>query len=120
MSGWSRTTKPSADKTIPEAEIFGVDADEMSQTDGPQHAGWVRRREIGASRVVYETLVAMSQPPIDLTSDDDTEFPGGVTPTATATNTPTPTNTATPTATATNTPTPTVTATNTATPTATV
>lgn len=112
MSGWSRTTKPSADKTIPEAEIFGVDGAEMAQTDGPQHAGWVRRREIGATRVVYETLVAMSQPPIDLTSDDDTEFPGGVTlaptptPTVTPTATPTPTATATPTPTETPTPTP--------------
>lgn len=83
MSSWSRTVKPSADNTIPEEEIFGVDSAEMAQTNGPQHAGWVRRREIGASRVVYETLVAMKNAPVE--TDDNTEFPGGITTTSTTT-----------------------------------
>ena len=96
MSGWSRTVKPSADKTIPEAEIFGVDGDEISQTDGPAHVGWVRRKEIG-TRVVYETLVAMKTPPLD-DGSDDTEFPGGISTTTTSTST---TTTAAPTTTTT-------------------
>ena len=98
MSGWSRTTKPSADKTIPEAEIFGVDGDEIAQTEGPAHVGWVHRKEIGTSRVVYETLVAMKTPPVE-DSGDDTEFPGGITTTTTAA--PTTTTTAAPTTTTT-------------------
>jgi hypothetical protein len=85
MSGWSRTDKPDADKTIPAGEIFGVDSDEMTETPGPAHAGWVRRREIGSTgRVVYETLVAMKNPPVE-DSGDDTEFPGGITTTAATT-----------------------------------
>lgn len=91
MSSWSRTVKPSADNTIPEEEIFGVDSAEMAQTNGPQHAGWVRRREIGASRVVYETLVAMKNAPVE--TDDNTEFPGGITTTSTTTTTSTSTTT---------------------------
>ena len=106
MSGWSRTVKPSADKTIPEGEIFGVDTDEISQTDGPAHVGWVRRKEVG-SRVVYETLVAMKSPPID-DGSDDTEFPGGITPAPTAAPTaaPTPAPTEAPTPAPTEAPTP--------------
>jgi hypothetical protein len=83
MSGWSRTVKPSADKTIPEEQIFGVDGDEIKQTKGPQHVGWVHRREIGDTRVVYETLVAMKTPPLE-DSADDAFFPGGITTTTTA------------------------------------
>jgi hypothetical protein len=109
MSGWSRTTKPSADKTIPEAEIFGVDSSEIAQTDGPSHVGWVRRKEIGATRVVYETLVAMKTPPLE-DSGDDTEFPGGNTTTTTTTAAPTTTTTAAPTTTTTAEPTTTTTA----------
>jgi len=76
MSGWSRTVKPSADTTIPANQIFGVDENEMAVTKGPQHAGWVRRRTVG-SRVLYETLVAMSTPPVE-DNADDTVFPDTV------------------------------------------
>jgi hypothetical protein len=70
MSGWSRTVKPSADKTIPANEIFGVDKTEIKVTPGLNHIGWVHRREIGENRVVYETLVAMKTPPVEDNADD--------------------------------------------------
>jgi len=94
MSGWSRTVKPSADKTIPAEEIFGVDGDEIKETVGPSHVGWVHRREIGENRVVYETLVAMKTPPLEDSTDDDF-FPGGITTTTTTTTTAAPTTTTT-------------------------
>lgn len=73
MSGWSRTTKPSADTTIPANQIFGVDGNEIAVTEGPAHTGWVRRRTVG-SRVLFETLVAMKTPPTE-DNADDTVFP---------------------------------------------
>lgn len=73
MSGWSRTTKPSADTTIPANQIFGVDRNEIAVTEGPAHTGWVRRRTVG-SRVLFETLVAMKTPPTE-DNADDTVFP---------------------------------------------
>ena len=42
MSGWSRTTKPSADKTIAANTIFGVDRNEITVTKVPSHVGWVK------------------------------------------------------------------------------
>ena len=76
MSGWSRTVAPSADTTKDPADIYGVDAKEIQVTDGPAHIGWVHRKEIG-SRVVYETLVAMKNPPVE-DNADDTVFPDTV------------------------------------------
>ena len=76
MSGWSRTTKPSADTTIPANQIFGVDGNEIAVTEGPAHTGWVRRRTVG-SRVLFETLVAMKTPPTE-DNADDTVFPDTV------------------------------------------
>lgn len=75
MSGWSRTTKPSADTTIAAANVFGVDVGEVGATPGVAGAGWVKRTVIG-SRVLYETLVAMKTPPSEnnLGTYDDTEF----------------------------------------------
>ena len=70
MSGWSRTDKPSADTTKDAADIYGVDAKEIKVTPGPQHAGWVYRKEVG-SRVLYETLVAMKTPPVEDNADDN-------------------------------------------------
>lgn len=69
MSGWSRTVKPSADTTIPSGNIYGVDADEIKATDGIPHIGWAARRVVG-SRVLWETLVAMKQPPTPDAADD--------------------------------------------------
>lgn len=76
MSGWSRTTKPSADTTKSAGDIYGVDGTEMQVTKGPQHAGWVHRKTAG-SRVMFETLVAMKQPPTE-DNADDTVFPDTV------------------------------------------
>lgn len=76
MSGWSRTTKPSADTTISSSDIYGVDEKEIVVTKGPQHIGWVRRRTVG-SRVLFETLVAMKQAPTE-NNADDTVFPDTV------------------------------------------
>jgi len=56
------------------AEVFGVDVAEMAVTKGPAHAGWVKRKQVG-SRVVYETLVAMSKNGITGDANDDTQFP---------------------------------------------
>jgi len=70
MSGWSRTVKPSADKTVAQANIFGVDRDEIKVTPGIEHVGWVARRQVG-SRVLWETLVAMKEPPTPDADDDD-------------------------------------------------
>jgi hypothetical protein len=60
------------------ANVYGVNAAEIAVTNGPQHAGWVKRMvSTGAggtgTRVRYETLVANS----GITSDaaDDTQFP---------------------------------------------
>jgi hypothetical protein len=69
MSGWSRTTKPSADKTIPANQIFGVDRTETALTPGVVQPGWVRRRTVG-NRVLHETLVAMKTPPVEDNADD--------------------------------------------------
>lgn len=76
MSGWSRTTKPSADTTKDANDIYGVDRKEIVVTKGPQHVGWVHRRTVG-SRVLYETLVAMKTPPVE-DNADDTVFPDTV------------------------------------------
>jgi hypothetical protein len=69
MSGWSRTVKPSADTTIASGNIYGVDADEIKVTPGISHVGWAARRQVG-SRVLWETLVAMKQPPTPDAEDD--------------------------------------------------
>lgn len=75
MSGWSRTTKPSADTTKSSSDIFAVDKAEIAVTKGPAHVGYVHRKTVG-SRVQYETLVAMKTPPTDTQiSGDDTQFP---------------------------------------------
>lgn len=73
MSGWSRTTKPSADTTKSAGDIYGVDEKEIAVTPGPQHIGWVHRKTAG-NRVMYETLVAMKQAPTE-DNADDTVFP---------------------------------------------
>lgn len=72
MSGWSRTTKPSANTVIPANDIFGVGADEAAVTAGIASPGWVSRRLVG-TRVLYETLVAMKTGPVEVA--DDTQFP---------------------------------------------
>ena len=74
MSGWSRTTKPSADTTINAANIFGVDGAEIKVTNGPAHVGWVRVLDSAGGRKRYETLVAMKTPPTE-NNADDTVFP---------------------------------------------
>jgi hypothetical protein len=56
------------------AQVFGVNDAEMAVTNGPAHAGWVKRKQIG-SRVVYETLVAMSKNGITGDANDDSQFP---------------------------------------------
>ena len=76
MSGWSRTVKPSADTTIASGNIYGVDADEIKVTPGITHVGWAARRQVG-SRVFWETLVAMKQPPTP-DADDDAVLPDTV------------------------------------------
>ena len=73
MSGWSRTTKPSADKTIDADTIYGVDRNEIAVTPIPSHVGWVKRTTVG-SRVKTEVLVAMKTPPVE-DNADDTVFP---------------------------------------------
>lgn len=70
MSGWSRTTKPSADTTIPSAEIFGVDTGEVAANVGIAQGGWVRKRTVG-TRTLYETLVAMKSGPTETADDAD-------------------------------------------------
>lgn len=72
MSGWSRTVKPSADTTIVDAAntVVGVDRTEIAVTDGIAHTGWVHRKEIGNTRVVWEVLVAMKDPPVEDDADD--------------------------------------------------
>ena len=78
MSGWSRTVKPSADKTIAANKIFAVDAKEIAVTPIPSHVGWVKRTTVG-NRVKTEVLVAMKTPPTDAqVTGDDTEFPDTV------------------------------------------
>ena len=69
MSGWSRTTKPSADKTIAANTIFGVDRNEIAVTPIPSHVGWVKRTTVG-QRVKTEVLVAMKTPPVEDNADD--------------------------------------------------
>ena len=76
MSAWSRTTKPSADKTIAENTIFGVDRNEIAVTPIPSHVGWVKRTTVG-NRVKTEVLVAMKTPPVE-DNADDTVFPDTV------------------------------------------
>lgn len=76
MSGWSRTTKPSADKTIAANTIFGVDRSEIAVTPIPSHVGWVKRTTVG-QRVKTEVLVAMKTPPTE-DNADDTVFPDTV------------------------------------------
>jgi hypothetical protein len=89
--------KPSADRTIPLAEIYGVDRTEarLIPVSAP---GWVRRRTVG-SRILYETLVAMKTPPVEDPADDDV-IPNTTTTTTTAAPTTT-TTTAAPTTTTT-------------------
>jgi hypothetical protein len=71
MSGWSRTTKPSANTVIPANQIFGVDVGEAAAVPGIASPGWVSRRLVG-TRVLYETLVAMKTGPDEVS--DDTEI----------------------------------------------
>lgn len=76
MSGWSRTTKPSADKTIDSANVvYGVDQFEVAANPGIAAPGWAVRRTVG-SRVIWETLVAMRTPPTE--GNDDTVLPDTV------------------------------------------
>jgi len=75
MPPFTRENKPTADKTIPQEEIFGVDREEMQFVNGVSSPGWVRRREIGNGRVVHETLVSMVTPPGDQGGADDDFFP---------------------------------------------
>ena len=70
MSSWSRTTKPSADKTVPADQIFGVDANEARATSGVANPGWVRRKELPNGRVQYEVLAAMKTGPVEDNADD--------------------------------------------------
>ena len=72
MSGWSRSTKPSANTLIPAGDIYGVTSDEATATQGIAQSGWVHRKVVG-TRVQYETLVAMKQGPTE--AADDTQFP---------------------------------------------
>lgn len=69
MSGWSRTTKPSADTTIAAGDIYGVDRNEIAVTEGIAQTGWVKRTVVG-SRVKHEVLVAMKTPPVEDNADD--------------------------------------------------
>lgn len=69
MSGWSRTVKPSADKTLDANVIVGADALEVAANPGIAHAGWVVQRQVG-TRTVFETLVAMRTPPTEDNADD--------------------------------------------------
>jgi len=69
MSGWSRTTKPSADTTISAGDIYGVDRNEIAVTEGISQTGWVKRTTVG-SRVKHEVLVAMKTPPTEDNADD--------------------------------------------------
>lgn len=69
MSGWSRTTKPSADTTISAGDIYGVDRNEIAVTEGIAQTGWVKRTTVG-SRVKHEVLVAMKTPPTEDNADD--------------------------------------------------
>lgn len=85
MSGWSRSQKPIADMTLANVallpnsnvkananvlfpNIYGVDGDEIKAAKAIPHIGWAVRRQVG-SRVIWETLVAMKQPPVE-TADD--------------------------------------------------
>lgn len=70
MSGWSRTTKPSADTTVPANEIFGVDRAEVAANPGVAAPGWVHKTTVG-SRTKYEVLVAMKTPPTETADDAD-------------------------------------------------
>lgn len=74
MSGWTRTTKPSADTTVPAANIFGVDADEARAVPGVAAPGWVHKRTIG-NRTLHEVLVAMKVGPDEVETDDSNGFP---------------------------------------------
>ena len=69
MSGWPRTTKPSADTTISAGDIYGVDRNEIAVTEGIAQTGWVKRTTVG-SRVKHEVLVAMKTPPTEDNADD--------------------------------------------------
>lgn len=80
MSQWSRTTKPSGNVIAPfnvgnSANIFGVDRGEVGATAGVAQPGWVYKKVVG-SRTLYETLVAMKNPPAEnnATAGDDTSF----------------------------------------------
>lgn len=85
MSGWSRTVRPVADKTLantallpdsnPQANanvlfpnIYGVDLTEIAARPEIAQVGWVYRRQIG-SRVQWETIVAMKEPPVEENDD---------------------------------------------------
>lgn len=70
MSAWSRTEKPVITGIDSANVVFGVDASEASNTPGVVSPGWVLRKQVG-SRVLYETLVAMKQPPSDAESGND-------------------------------------------------
>lgn len=80
MSQWSRSTKPSGNVIAPfsdgnQANIFGVDLAEVSSTPGVTAPGWVYKKVIG-SRIQYETLVAMKNPPpeTNTSTGDDASF----------------------------------------------
>lgn len=70
MSAWSRTVKPSADKTVPTEEILGVDANEARAVAAIGSSGWVRRKELPNGRVQYEVLAAMKTGPVEDNADD--------------------------------------------------
>lgn len=65
---------------VASTDVYGVDRVEMTVTNGPQHAGWVRRTALSGShngRVQYETLVALSSGAAQASmgdADDDTQF----------------------------------------------
>jgi len=65
----SRTKKPSTDLTKDSTDILGVDKQEIAQAEGAAHIGWNYTRTIG-SRRVWETLVAMKNPPTEDPSDN--------------------------------------------------
>lgn len=73
MPAWSRTTKPSADKTIAAEKVVGADRNEVAATPGVAAPGWVVDRSVG-NRKRIEVLVAMKTPPTE-NNDDDTILP---------------------------------------------
>ena len=71
MAGWSRTEKPTANKTLNPDNIIGIDESEVGSELYFKSPGWYYVRTAGG-RTTAELLVAMKDgPDIDFVFDEE-------------------------------------------------